>query len=354
MAGRMRREIVVCSILIFWAIALGAPPLRAQSIGKTFDEVVKLAAKEGKIRMASGLQRDEESLVLKGFYQKYPAIKVESSRISGSASRERIFSEALGGVIEYDLVDVSSELQAKFVKAGIVAGPFAWRRLFPNVPERHFSPDGRFLAVGFSTHVIAYNPSVVPAEKVPKKWEDCLDPYWKGKFVVDARPKTLAGLALEWGDEKTLQYAGRLKANNPIWKRGQTEALTQLVAGEYPMICGAYYQSIHRVLRRDPKANLATSLPREVPSSMGESLAILKGAQNPNAALLLSGWLASAEGQKGYDKVGRGSPFVEGGDLAKLVQKSGAKIIFRGWEDNDSEEVITKKIIAAWGFTGKS
>ena len=124
MAGRMRREIVVCSILSFWAIALGVPPLRAQSIGKTFDEVVKLAAKEGKIRMASGLQRDEDSLVLKGFSQKYPAIKIEAARMAGSASRERIFSEALGGVVEYDLVDVSSEVQSKFVKAGVVAGPF--------------------------------------------------------------------------------------------------------------------------------------------------------------------------------------------------------------------------------------
>lgn len=351
MTGTMRGEIAISSLII---LALGVSPLHAQSIGKTFDEVVKLAIKEGKVRMASGLQRDEEQLVLKGFAQKYPAIKIEASRMSGGASRERIFSESLGGVVEYDLVDVSSEVQAKFVKAGVVAGPFDWRRLFANVPERHVSPDGRFLAVGFSTHVLAYNPTLVPGERVPKKWEDCLDPYWKGKFVVDARPKTLAGLALEWGDEKTLQYAGRLKANNPIWKRGQAETLTQLAAGEYSMICGAYYQSTHRVLRRDPKANLAISVPREVPSSMGESLAILKGAQNPNAGLLVAGWLASAEGQKGYDKVGRGSPFVEGSELAQLIQKAGAKIIFRGWEDNDSEEAITKKIIAVWGFTGKS
>lgn len=326
---------------------------QSPAVGKSFDEIARSAAKEGRVRMASALQRDEEPLVLKGFYQKYPMIKVETARISGSASRERIFSEALGGLVEYDLVDISAEVQARFVKAGIVAGPFEWRRLFPNVQPLHFSPDGHFAAAGFSTHIIVYNPALVPPERVPRRWEDCLDPYWKGKFVVDTRPKTFAGLALEWGEKKTLEYVTRLKENNPIWKRGQTEALTHLAAGEYPMLCGSYYQSTHRIIRRDPKVKLAMSLPRELPSSMGETLAILKGAKNPNAALLLAGWLASAEGQRGYDEVGRGSPFVEGGEKWKLMQKAGAKIVFRGWEDNESEEAITKKIIAAWGFTGK-
>jgi iron(III) transport system substrate-binding protein len=338
----------------FWALTiLFSFEASAQTIGKSFDEVVRLATKEGKVRMASGLQDDEEPLVLKGFYQKYPMIKVDSTRISGSASRERLFSEALSGLVEYDLADISAEVQARYVKAGILAGPIEWRRLFPSVQPLHFSPDGYFVAVGFSTHVLVYNPSLVPPDRVPKKWEDCLDSYWKGKFVVDTRPKTLAGLALEWGEEKTLQYARRLKENNPVWKRGQTEALTQVAAGEYPMVCGGYYQSTHRILRRDPKAKLVMSLPRELPSSMGESLAIFKGAKNPNAALLLAGWLASAEGQKGYDEIGRGSPFVEGSEKWKLIQKVGAKVIFRGWEDNDSEEAITRKIVAAWGFTGK-
>jgi ABC-type Fe3+ transport system substrate-binding protein len=108
------------------------------------------------------------------------------------------------------------ELQDNFVKAGVLAGPIQWRNIFPAIDEVQVSPNGYFVGVGFSAHVIAYNPSLVPKDRIPRKWEDCLDPYWKGKFAVDTRPKTFAGLSLEWGEEKTLQYVRRLQENQPF------------------------------------------------------------------------------------------------------------------------------------------
>jgi ABC-type Fe3+ transport system substrate-binding protein len=167
---------------------------------------------------------------------------------------------------------------------------------------------------------------------------------------VDTRPKTFAGLALEWGEEKTLHYVKRLKDNQPLWKRGQTEALTQLAAGEFGMICGSYYQSLQRIVARDSKAKLAALFASPVSVGIGEALAVFKGAKNPNAAVLLTGWLASPEGQSGYDKIGRGSPFTEGGEKWKLIKAANAKVVFRGFEDNASEEAIIKKIVAVWGF----
>jgi ABC-type Fe3+ transport system substrate-binding protein len=320
-------------------------------IGKNLEEISRLAVQEGQVRLASALREDEADLVLKSFRDKYPMINVETDRIRGSNSREKLLGEALAGAVEYDVADISSELQDNFVRARVLAGPVQWRNIFPRIEEIQVSPDGYFVGVGFSAHVIAYNPSLVPENRIPKKWEDCLDPYWKGKFAVDTRPKTFAGLSLEWGEEKTLQYVRRLKENQPIWKRGQTEALTQLAAGEFPMICGSYYQSLHRIVKRDPKAKVAASFASPVSVGIGEALAVFKGAKSPNAAALLTGWLASPEGQSGYDKIGRGSPFTEGGEKRKLIEAAGAKIAFRGFEDNAAEEAIIKKIIAAWGFT---
>lgn len=333
---------------------VAAPSAKSEpATGKTLDEIKSLAAKEPPVCFQSSLKSNDVALVLKGFHQQYPEIKVESDRIHGSSSREKILTEALSGVTECDVVDVSSELQAKFVKAGIVVGPIDWHGIFPKIPTVHFSPDGHFVAVGFSTHVIGYNPSLVPKDRVPTKWEDCLDPYWKGKFVVDTRPKAFAGLALDWGEKKILQYAAQLKANQPIWKRGQTESLAELAAGEFPMVCGTYYQSLSKVQREDPKANLAAAFPHEVPASISESMAILKGSKSPNAAILLVGYLSSAQGQAVYDQIGRGSPFEEGGQTWKLVQKAGAKVVFEGWEDHGFESMISKKIVDAWGLTGK-
>jgi ABC-type Fe3+ transport system substrate-binding protein len=88
--------------------------------------------------------------------------------------------------------------------------------------------------------------------------------------------------------------------------------VAQIAAGEYPIMCGAHYATIFSLLRSDPKAKLAMTLPkREVPVSLGEIMAVIKGSPNPNAALLLAGWLAGPDGQRAYDQVGRGSPFIK-------------------------------------------
>jgi iron(III) transport system substrate-binding protein len=341
--------------LVFLSSVVYAPTSWPQvRVGKNLEQIVRLAEKEGKVRIASALDRDEESLVFRGFVQKYPKIKIETSRITGSDSREKIFTEGLAGVVEYDLADISSEVQEKFIKAGLLAGPFQWRSFFPNIDQKQIHPNGYLVGVGWSAHMLAYNSSVVPPDRVPKKWEDCLDPYLKGKFVVDTRPKSLTSLAVAWGEERILDFAAKLKNNQPVWKRGQTEALTQLAAGEYAMICGSYYQSLHRLTRRDPKTKLAVSFPSEVPASVGEALAVLKGGNNPNTAILLTGWLASPEGQKAYDKIGRGSPFVEGSEKWTLMRKVGAKVVLRQWEDNAAEEDLSKKILAVWGLAGGS
>ena len=66
--------------------------------------------------------------------------------------------------------------------------------------------------------------------------------------------------------------------------------------------------------------------------------------------ILLTGWLASPEGQKAYDKIGSGSPFVEGSEKWQLMRKAGSKVVLRGWEDNASEEALSKKILSVWGL----
>ena len=320
-------------------------------IGKNIEEITKLALKEGKVRMDSSLSPEDEQIVFKGFHEKYPSIKIEhTQQLGGSSTRERILTEAIGGVVDYDLVDVVSELRGMYLKAKVLAGPFEWHKLFPGVAESHFSPDGYFAGVAFGFHVLAYNPSLVPTERIPKKWDDCLDPYWKGKFVVDTRARVFANLSRAWGEAKTIDYVTNLKNNQPIWKRSPAETLPLLAIGEFPMVCGTFYQSIKQIWRRDSNAKIAVSVPTEVSTGIIETLGIMKGSKSPNAALLLAGWLASAEGQKGYDIVGRGSPFAQGSEKWELVRKANAKVVFGGWDETQYIPPITKKIHSAWGL----
>ena len=350
----MRRKRLLAAVFTLAAANFGllilAAVVIADPLGKTFGEIEKLAVKEGRVRMISNLFPEEVPQVLKAFYAKYPTIKVEFTRGSGIGYSERILSEALAGLVEYDLIDIANEFYTKYIKAGVLAGPFEWRRLFPDITEAQISSDGHFVGVAYSLRAFAYNPSLVPAERVPRDWSDCLHPYWKGKLIVDTRPNTFATLAMVWGEAKTLDYVTKLRNNQPIWKRGQPESLVQIASGEYPMFCGISYHTVNGALRRDNKANLVLSWPREVPVSVSTTMTILKGANNSNAALLLAGWLASSAGQKGYEQIGRASPFAEGSELWKQLQKVGAKTVLRGLGESDPEQAITKKILAVWGF----
>ena len=335
------------AMLIYLGDVRANPP----GVGGSLDEVVKLAIKEGKVRFGSSPNTDEAKLVLEAFEKTYPKIKVEyTANVEGGIS-ERVLTEAIAGQVEYDLVNVPSALQARYKKADVLAGPFAWRNMFPKVPNEHFSGDNYLAVVSFVPRVIAYNTSLVPTQQVPKSWQDCLDPYWKGKFLVRTRPHAFVGIWPAWGEEKTIQYVKRLKDNQPIWGSATyDESVIQVAGGEVPMMCGTNYTSVFNLLRRDPQAKIASVFPTETPIGMGETIGVLKGAKSPNAAFLLAGWLASLEGQKGYEKNGRDSPFVEGTEMRKRLQKAGVKIVFGGWQDEEFAPERTKKITAAWGL----
>lgn len=342
--------LIAAAMILLPASPLFAAPAPA-GFGRNLDEVIAQAKKEGKVVVGSGLADDEANIVLGVFTQKYPQIKVENIRLRTPEHKMKVFNELLAGTVEFDLLDISSELMDQFKKGNVVAGPFDWRTTFPAAPKDHFSPDGYFAAGAYGLKPIAYNPDLVPRERAPKNWSECADPYWKGRFVVDTSAKYIVTLYPGWGEEKLLQWAKRLRDNQPIWKRGMSEAVTQLTAGEFQMICGVPYQSVHRILRRDPRARVAVSWPKEVSVTITETMGILKGAKHPNAALLLGGWLASPEAQKGYDKLGRGSPFIEGTEASQVIKKNGSKLIFAGWNLASWESKMLGKIHAAWGLT---
>src|SRR5262245_65517257 len=115
----------------------------------------------------------------------------------------------------------------------------------------YVSPDKFFVSSGSSMDAIVYNPKLVPKERIPRSWESCLDPYWQGKFVVDTRGSAFIRLYPVWGKEKLADFARRLAANKPVWKRGQTEVMQEIANGEYLMMCGAYLSSALTLLAAD-------------------------------------------------------------------------------------------------------
>lgn len=321
----------------------------AAEIGKTLDEIIALAKKEGTVQVANSWRGRMLKEVAKGFEARY-GLSFKQTYVGGISSRERILSEAVAGLVEYDVVNVSGELRPHYIKAGVIV-PVDWGKLFPKVNPMLVGPKGYFIAAGISRYAIIYNTNMVAAADVPKTWEDCLDPKWKGKVAIYTRPRTFTGLWPGWGEARSLDFARRLRANDPIWTSDQTGTAAKIAAGEYALSCGLPYHTYLNIKRRDKTAPIAFAYPTELPLQIGEAFAIMKGAKNPNAAILFAGYLASKEGQQAYKYYGRSNPLVEGTVAHEQVAKAGSKLIFGGWEFAGAKEAeAAKKIVEAWGF----
>lgn len=335
---------VVLILMVFWPVvyseAQQAPKSgREQELAK----LIQGAKAEGKLIWYSGLHPEESKPVIEGFQKKYPFIKIEHVRIHATESREQMLRELLAGVVKFDLFDIGGEQVPEFKKAGLLER-YDWTKAFDVSPVQ-LDKDQMLLSVGASVKGIAYNTKLVNEKDLPKTWEDLLDPKWKGKFVLDTRPKTFLQLMPVWGEARVYEYLKKLVANKPIFRRGQAETVELLAAGDFPMIGGTYSHTILRTKKRGaPVEFLALDI---VPVTL-EDEAIVKGASHPNAAKLVLGWLAN-EGQKYFDEVtDRGIP-LPGYDTgsARLVKGKKLSLFIGEWIDREAE--LQEKAIKAMG-----
>jgi iron(III) transport system substrate-binding protein len=344
---------LLVGLMVWTGVGMTADKPAPPRFGQTYNEIVAKAKSEGKVRFAtallSNIQKFERTFGAK-FKEKY-GISIDYEFTQGMESRERILLELKAGRINYDAVQIIPEVIPSYFKAGVVDGPFDWQGLF-GIDPVYISPDKYMITAGSTVFCFAYNPDLVPKERIPRKWEDMLDPYYKGKFVVVTRPQAFIGLYPHWGKKKTLDYCRALAANDPIWMSSFDATIAGIAAGEFPMIVGANVTDILGFLERDPTAKLKMALPTEVPVNAYFHTIIPKEAKYPNAGLLLAGWFAAPEGQKMFDTVvHRGSPMVEGTEIAQILKASGSKIYFNSWEFTaEMAETRSKEVMEAWGF----
>jgi len=259
---------------------------------------------------------------------------------------ERLVREVHTGTQTFDVVQIHNDYVQEFLKME------AMQRLdFEgfNVVPQFIMRDSHFIGAFMLGYVFIYNTNLVKKEEAPKTWEDFLDPKWKGKFVVDSRPSAFTFLVSTWGREKVLDYAEKLRKNDPIFVRGQTKAITLMAAGDYMMSATGYISSAVTVVQKG--GPLAWNVPDVIPLQL-TYFGILKNAKHPNASRLFLGWLGS-KGYKLMDEVnwGRSAPF--GGTRAEK-EFAGKTLSFPPSDEQipDRQEFV-KQVLGKLGIKAK-
>jgi spermidine/putrescine-binding protein len=330
----------------------------AEAKGYTFftshDEIVTKAKQEGKLRVLAEMEPPNIKASIKAFMKKYPFINLHIEEITGTdAARRNILEIKSGMAKDWDILHLSTDFYSEYI-------PYLWKmdilgmaqQGILQIPLPMIDPAHRNVVGFFSRfQVTAYNKKLMPADKLPKTWEDILKPEFKGKkFAADIRPTEVAALAPAWGLEKTLEFSRKVAAQEPIWVRGGSRTLTAIIAGEIPMMIGPNFHTTKRAQGKDRTGNLQYVTLEPVPVRLSLEEAVQAGAQHPYAGLLWLEWMASAEAQKLADEhepLGS-SVYVRGGAVEQELR--GKKLSVVSWDHHQNMEQWQAKVVEAYGF----
>lgn len=271
------------------------------SIGERHKRLLAGAKAEGTVLLYSNISADNMEKLRVDFERRYP-IKLDSYRASGERIANRVLTEARGGRFLPDVIGPSNEHVPTLIKTGLVGRYDSPERAF--YPDTHKDRQGYWTPYDHNVAVIAYNSRLVPASDAPKKYEDFLEPKWKGNFALDQDPdKSIMGWFKTWGQEKTRKYLQAISKNEVVVRKGHTLLAQLLCAGEFKAAIDLYAYRLAD-LKHTKGCPVEISFPDPTPSAPGP-LVMAKKAPRPYAAALLMDYLLSEAAQKILSEFGR-------------------------------------------------
>ena len=311
----MERHVLrkLSAVALVMALMAALPAAAQQTAGALLAKLAKLspearqkalvdgARAEKEVTFYSSLQPPQVEPFTRAFHKRYPFLKVNAARISGSKVVVRIQSEMNAGKNLVDVINVSGEEAAALKKVGSL-DPYL-------SPQREFYPpsakdkDGYFTAMSFLTMVLGYNSNLVKRADVPKSYDDLLQPKWKGQMYLDNEAYDwFAVLLKHFGRDKGLQYMRALAKQEPTMMRGRTAQAQLLVAGERAI---GIVQSGNTMLDYKAKGAPVDMSILDPYLALSNSILLAKHALHPHAAALLIDWSLSEEGQNMVTSFGR-------------------------------------------------
>jgi ABC-type Fe3+ transport system substrate-binding protein len=206
-----------------------------------------------------------------------------------------------------------------------------YRPFEPDVPASALYYDGRAVAVATIASGFVYNTKLIAPDKVPTSLSDLLTPQWKGQIATPPYEGTngaFLGLPEALGRERMLQFFRAFAQQlGGVVGCGQSQ---RVASGEFLLFgidCG---DTESRLLARRGLP-LGEIYPKEGVGVSYYAVGIPRTAAHPNAALLLTSYMVSREGQSLlWDVMAIDNWKLPGSQLAPILnalRDRGAKLI---------------------------
>lgn len=331
-------------LVLFWAWPgwLPAAPL---------DELVTGARKEGALDLyaPSSLTPSGAQALGEAFNKKYD-LQINVNYNPGSSfTRDvgKVVGLAATGVApEWDLMVIHDAGHATLWLRKLHM-PYDYKGL--GIDRRAIHYDSGTLSFAHMIVQPAYNKSILKPQDVPKKWEDLLDPKWKGsKLGMSTATHHLARLAAgPWGEKKTTEFVKALAAQQPFLGT-LAEITTRLQLGEVSVAITLIDQFIYRAHKKGSPLALAEGVEPVV--SPAWQAGVLRNAAHPSAARLFAVFLLTPEAQKVWHKfTGGASAFVPGTETFEYLKDK--EVVYMTQDQSKMIDRLTREYGKIFGFS---
>jgi iron(III) transport system substrate-binding protein len=275
--------------------------------GADREQVLYNGAKvEGKITWYTSLAGESYKAMVKAFESKYPGVKVEAYRVSGSDITVRMMEESKAKRYIADTVE-TTEGNLMFMRDAFLLRPYH-SPYFTSYPEDAKEKGERglyFWAIARESYIgFAYNKKLLSKNAVPKNYEGLLHPELKGRMgmsVSDPSYKVIGAILRTRG----VELVKKLKAQEIALHTIIPPALLDLIASGEVLASPAIFRN--HTLNAIAKGAPVDWVPMDiVPTNVGGA-AIAVQPPHPHGALLLADYLLGPEGQAVLEKFEYGS-----------------------------------------------
>ena len=275
--------------------------------GKDREQVLYAGAKsEGKVTWYTSLAGESYKGMVKAFEGKYPGVKLEAYRVSGSDMTVRMMEEAKAKKYIVDAVE-TTEGNLMLMRDAFLIRPYHSPH-FASYPEDAKAKGERGLyywGIARESYIgFAYNKKLLSKNAVPKNYEGLLHPELKGRMGVsisDPAYKVIGAIIKTRG----IELVKKLKAQEISLHTIIPPALLDLIAAGELLASPVIFRN--HTLNAIAKGAPVDWVPMDiVPTNVGGA-AISVQPPHPNAALLLADYLLGPEGQAVLEKYEYGS-----------------------------------------------
>jgi iron(III) transport system substrate-binding protein len=206
---------------------------------------------------------------------------------------------------------------------------------------------GGILALGYNTEIMDKRKL-----RVPKCWKDLLDSSYKNEVML-GNPNSsgtaylmLASLVQVFGEDEAFKYMKALNANVSAYARSGIGPMTAVKAGEIAIGSTVLHGVINEIVHGFP---VAAVLPCEGVGYEVGSMAIIKGARNPEQARRFFDWALTIDAQKiGLDVKEYAIPTNKSVPLPGMVPKlTDVKVIDYDFAKYGSSDT-RKRLLERW------